>query len=500
MANGTTVAIIVGVVIIAAAGGGIAAFTLSNSDDDDSGSSDVTEYTITFDAATNGGKLSGDPTMKAQPDKGVTITAEATKEGHTFTGWYTSASGGEKVPTDGTLRVSGDVTYYAQFDINKYNVTAPVSTVAYQTDAADKEVTYKDSYTFTVTLPDKYRGNVTATADGTHGDISRSVQDRTTTFTIADIRSDITNISLSGAQELGIGTHFDYVLSGTWSYETQNGTLSGSDSFEYVAQNAEEMFFTRINITNMINGNETISTADNTDEPGFLYGNLDYADFCLNLSSTSEDGTADVITIDGAKTLKKFGITSGDGDYAYYVDTPTNIIYRMTGDVTVNGVTLHEVYDLSEYEILYEDPYTESEELTQKYTMSVTGTYISKAISGTMEVLYWAEAPTQYITKTVYDIHYTDDSSDWVVGETYDLEDIEDDEPLIPTGAIRGEDVVMMTVDGEMTLQTWTYTEDDTTYTVYKGTHDGKDVPYKMTEISSSHNITYLLTEYVIID
>ena len=52
--------------------------------------------------------------------KAVGALPEPTRKGYTFNGWYTKKSGGTKIKT--TTKVTKDVTYYAQWTVNKYTI------------------------------------------------------------------------------------------------------------------------------------------------------------------------------------------------------------------------------------------------------------------------------------------------------------------------------------------------------------------------------------------
>ena len=53
----------------------------------------------------------------------------ATKEGHDFNGWFTSTTGGTQITT--ATKVTADVTYHAQFTINKYSFSVGVTPAGY---------------------------------------------------------------------------------------------------------------------------------------------------------------------------------------------------------------------------------------------------------------------------------------------------------------------------------------------------------------------------------
>ena len=78
------------------------------------------KYMATFDAKTNGGNEDAQ-VIYVEPAAGVGTLPTATKTGYTFNGWYTAASGGTKI-TSATVP-TGDVTYFAQFAVNKYTLT-----------------------------------------------------------------------------------------------------------------------------------------------------------------------------------------------------------------------------------------------------------------------------------------------------------------------------------------------------------------------------------------
>ena len=75
---------------------------------------------VTFDG--NGGTPS-------YPSKTVTFDSvygdlpTATREGHTFDGWYTEKCGGTPVTANTKMATPNDHTLYAQWVINSYNIT-----------------------------------------------------------------------------------------------------------------------------------------------------------------------------------------------------------------------------------------------------------------------------------------------------------------------------------------------------------------------------------------
>ena len=74
----------------------------------------IRPYTITLDAATNGGTVSTTTVKGAEGDK--VVLPHAFKSGYKFKGWYTAASGGTKQAN--LYTVSGNATFVAQFEDN----------------------------------------------------------------------------------------------------------------------------------------------------------------------------------------------------------------------------------------------------------------------------------------------------------------------------------------------------------------------------------------------
>ncbi len=78
------------------------------------------KYMVTLDAKTNGGNEESQ-VLYINPGAAVGTLPTATKTGYTFSGWYTSASGGTKLET--TATINADATYIAQFTINQHTLT-----------------------------------------------------------------------------------------------------------------------------------------------------------------------------------------------------------------------------------------------------------------------------------------------------------------------------------------------------------------------------------------
>lgn len=104
----------------------------------------TTLVTVTFDK--NGGETASDP-ESLTTTVGSTVTlpgTEPTLTGYTFTGWNDSADG-EGVDFDATTEVTNDITVYAKWSVNSYNIT-------YNLDGGTNNVGNTATYTYGVGL------------------------------------------------------------------------------------------------------------------------------------------------------------------------------------------------------------------------------------------------------------------------------------------------------------------------------------------------------------
>ena len=85
--------------------------------DDDSGNSEPaakTSYTVKFDANGGSGEMKA---LTAEEGTEITLTANAfTKEGYTFSGWATSADGNIAYTDGAKIKLTADITLYAQWN------------------------------------------------------------------------------------------------------------------------------------------------------------------------------------------------------------------------------------------------------------------------------------------------------------------------------------------------------------------------------------------------
>ncbi|MBQ3672984.1 MAG: glycosyl hydrolase 53 family protein [Paludibacteraceae bacterium] len=94
----------------------------------------ASEYTVTWNATTNGGTCAT-ATTTVTAGNAIGTLPTATKTGATFNGWFTAATGGTQI-TAATVP-TGDVTYYAQFTTNTYTITYNAGANGSGTVAAD---------------------------------------------------------------------------------------------------------------------------------------------------------------------------------------------------------------------------------------------------------------------------------------------------------------------------------------------------------------------------
>ena len=83
-------------------------------------------YTVTFDAATNGGTVVGSSTKSVTYGSTYGTLPSATKSGSTFNGWFTASSGGTQITSASTVSITSAQTLYAQFTAGTYSIGADV--------------------------------------------------------------------------------------------------------------------------------------------------------------------------------------------------------------------------------------------------------------------------------------------------------------------------------------------------------------------------------------
>ena len=119
-------------------------------------------YTVTFNA--NGGELSGNETVEVEEGEKITEAPTASRDGYTFDGWFTAATGGDEVSLS-TYTVTADVTLYAQYTEDKEPEPEPEPTMFTVTFDANGG-TLEGSATVEVEEGAKIEGAPTAVKEG----------------------------------------------------------------------------------------------------------------------------------------------------------------------------------------------------------------------------------------------------------------------------------------------------------------------------------------------
>ena len=133
------------------------------------------KYDVSFDS--NQGSGSSIPTTAAK----IEVTYDDTyvslptvsRDGYTFNGWYTQASGGTKIEASNRISLTEHQTLYAQWKVNSYKVTynANGGSFADGTTSKDKTLSYDNSYELPDAAPTRdgytFQGWFTASTGGT---------------------------------------------------------------------------------------------------------------------------------------------------------------------------------------------------------------------------------------------------------------------------------------------------------------------------------------------
>lgn len=134
-------------------------------------------YTVSFDA--NGGNVSqGSKNVVYAANYGTLPTP--TRNGYTFDGWYTAASGGTRVVAETKVEIINNITLYAHwsnasytvtFNANGGNASEPSKSVKYNSNYGDLATATRTGYTFEGWYTETSGGNkVTASTQVTKAD------------------------------------------------------------------------------------------------------------------------------------------------------------------------------------------------------------------------------------------------------------------------------------------------------------------------------------------
>lgn len=101
----------------------------------------IRSYTATFNG--NGGGTPSPSTITKTYGSELGTLPTCSRTGYTFLGWYTASSGGTKISS--TTKITGTVTYYAQWSINSYTLTYDANG-GNAVSPASKSVQYGSAY------------------------------------------------------------------------------------------------------------------------------------------------------------------------------------------------------------------------------------------------------------------------------------------------------------------------------------------------------------------
>ena len=108
-------------------------------------------YTVTFNA--NGGGTPNPTSKTVTYDAAYGTLASISRTGYTFNGWYTAASGGTKIESTTTVKITANQTLYAHWTANQYTITLN-SNGATSVGTASVKTTYDSSgLSATITNP-----------------------------------------------------------------------------------------------------------------------------------------------------------------------------------------------------------------------------------------------------------------------------------------------------------------------------------------------------------
>ncbi|TLG73008.1 InlB B-repeat-containing protein [Culicoidibacter larvae] len=172
----------------------------------------ITPTEVTMDAQ---GGLTADSVIKRYPGETIVSEPAVTREGHTFIGWFTAATGGSKITFPYTVGTQ-DTTLYAQYTVNQYTLSYDVTTnggessvpaaetINYGTKATKPADATRTGYTFT--------GWFTAASGGTAWDFNTTTMPAANTTLYAQFSINTYTTTFNND---GVETTSDVVYGGT---------------------------------------------------------------------------------------------------------------------------------------------------------------------------------------------------------------------------------------------------------------------------------------------
>lgn len=222
-------------------------------------------YTITFDA---GGGDCSTASVRTDLDGRIVALPEASRDGYTFRGWFTAASGGEQVTTETVY--SADTTLYAQWEkIPEPPYTGKYSYEIFTDDSehgaldVDRYATEGEKVTITVLPDDGYALDEIVITDK-HGEVIDFVDNGDGTITFIMPSGDVTiTATFAEADEPECALPFVDVHANDWFFDPvcyvyREGLMTGTSATTF-APNATT---TRAMIVSILARQENVTSAE----------------------------------------------------------------------------------------------------------------------------------------------------------------------------------------------------------------------------------------------
>ena len=320
------------------------------------------KYTVSFDA--NGG---GTPT---QTSKSVTYDSTygtlptVSREGYTFAGWYTASSGGNKVTSSTTVKITAAQTLYAHwtansytvsFDANSGNTPNPTSKqVTYDSTYGDLATSTKTGYTFDGWYTasnggDKIVSSTKVTKANNQTLYAHwTVNNYTVTFnanggnTPSKTSKQVTYNSTYG--ELATVTRTGYDFAGWYTQASGGNQISATSSVNITTAQTLYAHWTpkTYNVTFNLNGGNTVSQSSKTVTYDSNYGSLPTATrtgYTLEGWYTQASGGTKI------DTSTKVAITANQTLYAHWTAKTYTVTFNANGGNTPSPASKSVTYD-----------------------------------------------------------------------------------------------------------------------------------------------------------
>ena len=191
-------------------------------------------YTLTLNP--NGGSVSSTTTAVTY-DSTYGELPTSVKEGYTFSGWYTSGSGGTKIESTTQVKTASNHTLYAQWTLNKYTLTLTkstgVSTIYYKINGDTSYTSATSTQNLSINYGTTYTYYGVASTGYT---ISSCTESNPCTYTMGagavskTLSATLNKYTLTLTKGTGISTIY-YKINGASSYSSVTSTQSLSVNY-----------------------------------------------------------------------------------------------------------------------------------------------------------------------------------------------------------------------------------------------------------------------------